>query len=102
MTGDDGQNHLQGRDGNDTLNGGAGNDLLNGGDGSDLFILSLDSGRDKITDFNPSEGDLLGLSDNLDFNNLSFSGNNILVGTQIIATLKEFDTTTLTINNFQV
>ena len=102
LIGDDGQNHLKGKDGNDTLNGGGGDDTLIGGNESDLFILSLDSGRDKITDFNPSEGDLLGLSDNLDFNNLSFSENNILVETQIIATLQEFDTTALTINNFAV
>ena len=37
ITGDSGNNRLEGRDGNDTLNGEAGNDRLLGGDGNDVI-----------------------------------------------------------------
>ena len=56
--------------GNDTLSGGAGDDILvagpgeselRGGDGADTFVLSADSGRVRITDFDPAH-DRLDLS----------------------------------------
>lgn len=43
----------------DTLIGGPGRDTLTGGAGADLFVLE---GVDRITDFEPDEGDLLVLS----------------------------------------
>lgn len=44
-----------GGDGSDILDGRAGSDVLTGGLGADFFVIS--SGVDRITDFNPSEGD---------------------------------------------
>ena len=44
-----------GGDGSDILDGRAGSDVLTGGPGADFFVIS--SGVDRITDFNPSEGD---------------------------------------------
>lgn len=43
----------------DTLIGGPGRDTMTGGAGADLFVLE---GVDRITDFEPDEGDLLVLS----------------------------------------
>ncbi len=97
---DEGNNRLNGEAGNDTLDGGFGKDTLNGGAGSDLFIISLNSGVDKIIDLNLSEGDLIGLSNDLAFEDLSFTGNFILVENQPIANIKSFDTSTLTANDF--
>lgn len=78
LEGDDGMDHLMGNSGNDTLSGGAaaddleggdgndrldegaghgdleggpGNDRLTGGVGADAYVISPDSGRDVITDF---------------------------------------------------
>ncbi len=100
LTGDDGNNRLNGKSGNDTLDGGAGNDILKGDEGSDLFVISSNSGTDKIIDLNLSEGDLIGLSDELTFEDLSFVGNNILVENQVIAKVISFDTNTLTAKDF--
>lgn len=41
----------------DTLIGGPGRDTLTGGGGADLFVL--EEGPDRITDFNPDQGDKL-------------------------------------------
>ena len=46
--------------GNDRLRGDLGDDALTGGTGADLFILS--PGFDTALDFNPNEGDRLGIS----------------------------------------
>lgn len=51
--GGDGADPLYGENGKDFLNGGAGIDHLTGGNGSDVFVMSVDSGRDTITDFRP-------------------------------------------------
>lgn len=83
LDGGDGMDHLVGNDGNDTLigggsadgldggegndrldegaghgdlEGGRGNDLLTGGLGADAFVISPDSGRDVITDFQGGPG----------------------------------------------
>ena len=54
---------LTGGYGNDTLYGDGGNDTLTGGPGADTFIFtSTDEGADVITDFNPTEGDMIDLS----------------------------------------
>lgn len=65
LFGDAGKDRLFGGDGNDTLNGGTGNDRLTGGAGADVFIFTRGSGRDRITDFTPAEGDRLHLGRDL-------------------------------------
>ena len=68
----DGDDNLLGYGGNDTLAGGGGDDLLlggrgddtlSGGAGADLFrfrnISEFGSGRDRISDFDRSEGDAI-------------------------------------------
>jgi len=70
MLGEAGNDALRGGAGADALFGGSGNDLLFGeagddalfGDaGADLFVFSPLGGRDVIVDFDPVEGDRIGL-----------------------------------------
>lgn len=100
LTADEGNNRLNGRAGNDILDGGLGQDTLKGGAGSDLFIISPDSGVDRIIDLNLDEGDLIGLSDGLAFEDLSFTEDFILAENQLIAIIRSVDTNTLTSNDF--
>ncbi|MCX8571644.1 DUF5801 repeats-in-toxin domain-containing protein [Aminobacter sp. MET-1] len=78
LFGEGGNDILYGGAGNDTLNGGTGSDTMTGGEGADTFVISADaiSGSidDIITDFNPSQGDVLDLSELL--KNIS-SGTNL-------------------------
>ena len=46
-----GDDQLDGGDGRDRLDGGAGDDVLEGGKGSDLFVFTLESGEDRVVDF---------------------------------------------------
>lgn len=58
-----GEDILEGQGGDDVLVGGLGDDILTGGEGEDLFQwLNMDTSKDRITDFNPSDGDQLDLS----------------------------------------
>ncbi|MBV6622933.1 MAG: cadherin-like domain-containing protein [Rivularia sp. (in: Bacteria)] len=92
---------LIGNDGDDFLNGGAGADILTGGTGADNFYLDGNSStKDVITDFNLGEGDRLTSFNNLLFRDLSFSGNDILFGDKVLATLEGFDTTSLNESHF--
>ncbi|QSJ20320.1 VCBS repeat-containing protein [Nostoc sp. UHCC 0702] len=135
LNGTPGNDQIRGFNGNDTLNGLAGNDILDGGKGkdtltggtgADTFVLNPsygwgNNGKDTITDFNSSEGDKIGLAGGLKFNDLTFSGNNIIVqgsflisvnllniiniglfGTSdyTLAILQGVDATTLTSNDF--
>ena len=100
LIGDEGDNRFDGEAGDDILDGGLGNDILIGGLGSDLFVLSANSGVDRIIDFDLGEGDLIGLSDGLTFEALSFAGNAISAEDKLIARVVAFDTNTLTANNF--
>jgi Ca2+-binding RTX toxin-like protein len=69
LAGGAGEDTLLGGEGDDTLAGGAGADLLTGGPGADRFVLHLAgeaigstlAAMDRITDFNPAEGDRLAL-----------------------------------------
>jgi hypothetical protein len=90
---------LLGDNGNDLLDGGLGSDSLRGDDGKDTFVISSNAGTDTIADFS-SGNDLIGLSSEISFADLSFSGNNIILGTETIATLNGFDTANLTESNF--
>jgi predicted extracellular nuclease len=72
ITGLGGNDSLDGSGGDDTLIGGVGADILTGGLGSDRFIYSnfndslftatTNNSYDRIRDFNPAQGDRIGLS----------------------------------------
>ena len=98
LVGGDGDDSLSGGRGKDTLDGGAGSDTLFGGNGKDLFVLRAESGENTITDFHPG-GDRLGLA-HLEFGELSFVGNTIQAEGNLIATLVDIDTESLTADDF--
>ena len=100
LYGDAGNDRLLGGNGNDQLLGDAGNDILTGGLGSDTFALGKNLGADTITDFSLGQGDKIGLTNCLTFNQLTLSGNQILAGSEILAVVTGFNTNTLTAANF--
>ena len=62
-TGTDFNDVIVGNENNNQIDGGLGIDRLSGGAGADAFIYRRpDSGLDTITDFNPDEGDIIGIS----------------------------------------
>lgn len=75
------------------------NDTVSGGSGADTFVIAKNSGTDTFSDFNVAEGDKIGLS-GISFSELSFSGNNILKGSDVLATLTGVNTTSLSAANF--
>lgn len=90
--------------GDDILTGGLGNDILtgddrSGGQGKDIFVLASGEGRDRITDFE-RDVDLIGLENGLTFDQLSFVGQSIVTGAEILATLRGVDTTMLSSLDF--
>jgi Ca2+-binding RTX toxin-like protein len=66
LSGGAGQDRLSAGGGDDEIHGGEGQDILTGGSGADRFVFTAkgDAG-DRITDFDPSQGDQLILSDML-------------------------------------
>jgi len=93
-----------GGDGNDTFFvSSGGNNLLSGGAGMDIFNIitaaTIPSASNTILDFQIGT-DSLGVA-GYTFANLSFSGNDIKIGSSIIATLTGVDTSTLTTANFR-
>ena len=56
-----GRDTLTGSAGDDVLTGGRGFDRLTGGAGADHFVLTT-PGRDRVTDFDPTEGDRIDLT----------------------------------------
>jgi serralysin len=61
VRGGQGDDRLAGGDGDDQLFGDLGNDILTGGPGADVFHFSAGGGFDRVTDFNPAEGDRIQL-----------------------------------------
>jgi serralysin len=59
LRGEGGADRLSGGAGRDVLTGGAGRDVLTGGAGADDFVFASGFGRDRITDFNAREDDLM-------------------------------------------
>jgi Ca2+-binding RTX toxin-like protein len=99
LVGSAGDDLLNGDNGSDTLTGGLGNDTLTGGNGADVFVFAFGEGIDTITDFK-LDTDQIGLTEGLTFGNLSFSGNEILIGSEVLAVLTGVNTNTLTASNF--
>lgn len=65
LTGNGGSNVLSGLEGNDTLIGGGGNDTLSGGSGQDTFVFGPGFGKDTVTDFSGSDGDVVQFDSNV-------------------------------------
>jgi Ca2+-binding RTX toxin-like protein len=99
LVGSAGNDLLNGDNGSDTLRGGLGNDTLIGGLGPDVFVFAAGEGIDTISDFQLGT-DKIGLTGGLTFGNLSFSGNQILMGSDVLAVLTGVNTNTLTASNF--
>ena len=99
LVGSAGNDLLNGDTGDDTLRGGLGTDTLTGGNGQDIFVFASGEGIDTITDFKLGT-DQIGLTEGLTFGNLSFSGNQILMGSEVLAVLTGVNTNTLTASNF--
>jgi len=99
LLGNAGNDLLNGGNGEDTLRGGLGTDILTGGNGKDVFVFASGEGGDTITDFS-SGNDKIGLTGGLTFGQLSFSGNQIRRGSEVLAVLTGVNTTTLTASNF--
>ncbi|MEO1005186.1 MAG: endonuclease/exonuclease/phosphatase family protein [Cyanobacteria bacterium J06638_38] len=97
LDGSAGNDTLIGDNSRDTLIGGEGDDLLNGGLGEDTFVIAEAQGSDVIEDF---DNDVIGLTNGLTFAELSFSGSDILLGEEVLATLTGFDATSLTESDF--
>jgi hypothetical protein len=94
-----------GGDGDDTFfTGTGGRNLLSGGAGIDTFnIFTGDlptAGANTILDFQAGT-DFIGILGGKKFADLSFAGNNIIIGGVTIATLTGVDTSTLTAANFK-
>jgi len=99
LVGSAGNDLLNGDNGNDTLTGGLGSDILTGGNDKDIFVFASGEGIDTITDFKLGT-DQIGLTEGLTFAQLSFSGNEILMGSDVLAVLTGVNTNTLTASNF--
>ncbi|MFN9173937.1 MAG: hypothetical protein ACK58N_05330 [Synechocystis sp.] len=84
LFGQGGVDKLYGEGGNDFLDGGKGLDFLYGGSGADAFVWRSGDGTDRIMDFNSTEGDLF-VIDKISFGSLTFNGNQILLGSEILA-----------------
>ena len=100
LVGNEGNDNLIGGTGNDFLDSGRGFDFLEGGSGDDVFVLRVGDGRDTIIDFELGS-DRLGLVDGLEFDSLSFSGDNILFGREVLDNLLGIDTEQFTSSDFR-
>jgi Ca2+-binding RTX toxin-like protein len=101
LIGGNGTDFLLGSAGDDLLDGGNGSDTLRGGLGEDIFVFAAGEGIDTITDFSLGT-DKIGLTGGLTFGDLSFSGNEIRIGSDVLAVLTGVNTNTLTASNFVV
>ncbi|MFN5514386.1 MAG: hypothetical protein ACK5CA_06480 [Cyanobacteriota bacterium] len=71
------------------LDGGPGLDFLYSGAGADNFVLRAGDVPDCVIDFNAAEGDLF-LLDSLVFGALSFEGNQICLGAELLAIVADY------------
>ena len=80
IIGNDYDNVIKGGKGADTLEGGEGDDTLTGGAGADVFIYT--GGDVVITDYNPSQKDIIRLVDvDMESNSYYFSGKDVVFET---------------------
>jgi ELWxxDGT repeat protein len=101
LVGSNGSDRITGGIGNDTLTGGAGFDILTGGANNDLFVLRNGNGSDSITDFQRGS-DQIGLTGELEFEDLTRTGNTIRAGNELLATLVGVNSDRLTEADFLV
>lgn len=99
LFGGDGDDRIWGDDGDDILRGGLGNDILtgddfSGGSGADTFVLAAGEGSDTIVDFEIGT-DFIGLAGGISAADLTFAGEQILLGSELLATVSGVDTATL-------
>jgi ELWxxDGT repeat protein len=73
---------------------------ITGSEGDDLFVLQTGEDSDTILEFDLGS-DHLGLANGLQFDDLSFVGNNILAGEEVLATLNGINTEQLTPCDFE-
>jgi len=99
IDGNAGDDWVNGGQGDDTLDGGTGSDIVTGGDGNDVFILQPGNGSDRITDFEIGS-DLIALAGDVALDDLTFTGSDIALNDEILATLIGLDTTALTEDDY--
>jgi ELWxxDGT repeat protein len=99
LFGGGGSDTLTGGNGSDTLNGGNGFDILTSGAGNDIFVVKNNNGGDSLVDFQRGS-DKIGLAGDLEFDDLTLSGNAIRSGNELLATLIRVNTASLTEANF--
>ena len=97
-----GNDLLMGNAGTDELSGGAGRDTLMGGVDRDLFHLRTGQGTDIIADFMQGEDTIIVDDGFVTFEDLSFSGNDIILTAtgETLTTLTGVDTSSLTASDF--
>ena len=98
LFGDEGDDQLWGDDGDDILRGGLGNDVLtgddnSGGQGADTFVLAFNEGTDTITDFEVGTDTIQILGASPD--SLSFAGEQILNGEEVLVIVNGVETANL-------
>jgi 2',3'-cyclic-nucleotide 2'-phosphodiesterase (5'-nucleotidase family) len=102
LKGDRGNDTLEGGLGRDTLYGGLGNDDMTGGNGRDVFVLETGRGRARILDF--TRQDRLGLSEGLDFEELTIEqrGANVRIrlNNDVLALINNVSTDLITQSRF--
>ena len=101
ILGGSGCDFIMGGHGADDITGGTGWDAVIGGQGEDRFILTEGLGWDRVLDFCPGK-DKFGLTDNLTFEDLSFSGYRILAGSDLLAVVRGIQTSYLSEDDFQI
>ncbi|MEB3358225.1 MAG: malectin domain-containing carbohydrate-binding protein, partial [Synechococcales bacterium] len=93
LKGGQGIDRLYGGRGDDVMIGGLGSDVINGGRGRDLVVLSTGIGRDRIRNF--QRRDRLGLTDGIQFSDLTLSQNRrgtvVKLGNDVLAVLISID-----------
>ena len=99
LIGSGGDDKILGGNGNDTLEGGEGQNRLEGGIGSDTFILPVEEGTDSIVDFEFGV-DTIALSGGVSFDDLTSSGNRLLLENRTLASFEGFEASALTVDNF--
>lgn len=99
INGDEGDDLIHGGQDNDILDGGLGDDTLFGGLGDDIFVIGENTGTDIIEDF-VNGNNLIGLTDNLTFADLTFFDNNIIYNDRTIATIRSIEIIEFTADDF--